>query len=148
MKITDTDLKNHIEYTHISEYGKYYFFKDFIISEINEEVIYNWEASQDIIEVATYYYGEDLPICYISNRVNKYSVNPIDWFKFFKSERNLNGYAIVSYSDNGWVNAMIEKLFFTSKMERFKNLEHAINWAKNVNLKSNTCLNHNLLAYL
>ncbi|QRM90686.1 hypothetical protein FG167_16060 [Lacinutrix sp. WUR7] len=149
MRIKDTDLKHYIESTHISEYGKYYFFEDFIISEIHEGVIYNWEASQDIIEAAEQYYGKNLPICYISNRVNKYSVNPIDWFKFFKSERNLNGYAIVSYSENGWINAMIEKFFFASKMERFKNIEHAILWAKNVNLdlKNKNHLNNNLISF-
>ena len=65
--------------------------------------------------------------------MNKYSVNPIDWYQFFKSEKNLNGYAIVSYTENGWINAMIEKLFFSSKIERFNNLEDAVIWAKKVN---------------
>ena len=133
MKITDTNLKELIEYVHVSKYGNYYFFKDFIVSEIKQGVIYNWEASQDAIEAAIEYYGENPSICYISNRVNQYSVNPIDWFKFFKSEKNLNGYAIVSYTENGWINALIEKLFFSSKIERFNNLSEAIIWTKKVN---------------
>ncbi|WP_452226138.1 hypothetical protein [Lacinutrix cladophorae] len=141
MKIIETNLNNFIEDTHTSKNGTFYFFKDFIVSEINQGAIINWETAQEIINMATDYYGENPQICYISNRINPYSINPIDWNIFFKSGKRLNGYAIVSYTENGWLNALIEKLFYNSKIARFKNLFEAISWVKEINYnatKNNT----------
>ena len=136
MKIENSNIKDHIEDIHVSKYGVYYFFKDFVIGEIHQGVIYTWESAQDIIIAAHDHYGGNPNICYITNRVNKYSIKPTDWLKFFSTKNNLNGYAIVSYSKNGWMNALIEKMFLKTKFERFSNLLDAIEWAKDVNLKS------------
>ncbi|WP_299887983.1 hypothetical protein [uncultured Lacinutrix sp.] len=133
MRIADSNLADLIEDIHVSEYGNYYFFDDFIISEINEGVLYNWAAAQDAIEAAYKHYGENPSICYITNRVNNYSVKPLDWIKFFSSKNKLNGYAIVSYTERGWVNAVVEKLFLKTRVERFFDLYDAISWAKKVN---------------
>ena len=136
MKVENSNIKDHIEDIHVSENGIYYFFKDFVIAEIHQGVIYTWDSAQDIIQAAHEHYGENPNICYITNRVNKYSIKPTDWLKFFNTKNKLNGYAIISYSKNGWINALIEKLFIKTKFERFSNLLDAIEWAKDVNLKS------------
>lgn len=136
MKVENANIKDHIEDIHVSENGIYYFFKDFVIGEIHQGVIYTWESSQDDIKAINNHYGSEAKICYITNRINKYSIKPTDWIKFFNSNDKLNGYAIVSYSKNGWINALIEKLFIKTKFERFSNLLEAIEWAKEVNLKS------------
>lgn len=135
MRITDTNLNEFIEDTHISKYGNYYFLNGFIVSEINKGVVYNWEVAQEIIELAVNYYGENLPVCLISNRIYPYATNPLGWNKFFKSKRRLNAFAVVSYTERTWKNAAIEKLFFNSKMERFKNIHEAVNWVKKINLQ-------------
>lgn len=135
MKVTDTNLKDFIVDTHVYDHGVYYFFKDFIISEVNEGVDYNWEVAQKVIKLATNYYGKSIPVCLISNRVNQYSINPLGWHNFFKSGRKLNGMAVVSYTANSRANVAVEKLFFNSKLERFNNLFEAINWVKQVNLE-------------
>ena len=136
MKVENSNIKDRIEDIHVSENGIYYFFKDYVIAEIHSGVIYTWDSAQDVIAAAKNHYGDNLNICYITNRINKYSINPTDWLKFFNTKNNLNGYAIVSYSKNGWINALIEKLFLKTKVERFTNLPDAIEWAKDVNLKS------------
>lgn len=136
MKVENSNIKDPIEDIHVSENGIYYFFKDFIIAEIHQGVIYTWDSAQDIIQAAHEHYGENPSICYITNRVNKYSINPTDWLKFFNTKNSLNGYAIVSYSKNGWINALIEKMFLKTNVERFSTLSDAIEWVKDVNLKS------------
>ena len=136
MKVENSNIKDKIEDIHVSENGIYYFFKDFIIAEIHQGVIYTWDSAQDIIQAAHEHYGDNPSICYITNRINKYSINPTDWIKFFNTNNNLNGYAIVSYTKNGWVNALIELMFLKTKVERFSNLADAIDWAKDVNLKN------------
>ncbi|WP_452219774.1 hypothetical protein [Lacinutrix salivirga] len=141
MKIIDSNLANQIEDVHINDFGNYYFLKGIVIAEVKEGVIFNWEASQDIINAAIKHYGNDLKICYITNRVNAYSVNPVDWLKFFKSDYNLNGYAIVTYTNTSWLNALVEKVFLSTKVKRFTSLYEAIDWAKqtnyNISLKKN-----------
>jgi len=135
MKITDTELKEIIEYTHVFEHGVYYFFEGFIISEVNEGVDYNWGIVKEVIEIATNYYGNEASICLISNRINQYSINPLGWHNFFKSGRKINGLAVVSYTENSMVSIAVEMLFFNSKLERFTNIHEAIHWVKEVNLQ-------------
>lgn len=135
MKITDTDLKEIIEHTHVFEHGVYYFCEGFIISEVNEGVDYNWGIVKEVIEIATNYYGKEATICLISNRINQYSINPLGWHNFFNSGRKINGLAVVSYTENSMVSVVIEMLFFNSKLERFHNIYEAINWARELNLE-------------
>jgi len=137
MKVENTKLVDDVEDILVSEHGVYYFFEEFIIAEIAEGYLYNWASAQEVIEVATKHYGENKSICYITNRVNNYSVNPTDWLKFFKGDYNLNGYAIVTYTETGWFNAILEKLFFPKNFERFTNLHEAVNWCKQKNNESN-----------
>ena len=138
MKVENLNIQDAVEDIHISEFGVFYFFKNFVIAEIHQGVIYNWDNAQDVIKAIDEHYGDNAKICYISNRINKYSINPTDWIKFYNSHSNnkLNGYAIVSYSKIGRINALIEKLFIKANFERFSNLYDAIEWSKNVNLKS------------
>lgn len=128
IRIKDAKLDHLIEDIHVSKYGVYYFFKNFIISEINSDVVYTWSEAQDAIAAAYKHYGDNPSICYISNRVNDYSVKPTDWLKFFK-QNSLKGYAVVTHSKKGFHNVIIEKLFIKSKVEYFDNLFDAIEWA-------------------
>lgn len=138
MKVIDTYLAELIEDVHITKYGKYYFFKNLIISEIDEGVIYNWEAAQEIIDVIYEYYGENPSVSYISNRINKYSFVPTDWIKFYKSRHNfLNNYAVVTYSNKGLSNALLEKLFLKTKVQHFTKLHAAIDWVYGINSSIN-----------
>jgi len=132
MNVANSELSSLAEGSFISNIGTYYFFDGFIISEINQGVVFTWEDSLELLSIARDYYGENLPICYISNRINRYAVKPTDWLKFNRNNR-LNGYCIVTYNEQGWVNALIEKLFVRSRMQRFKNLYEAVEWVKKIN---------------
>lgn len=107
MKVEDSNLIDQIKDIHISDNGRYYFFEDFIIAEINKDIVYTWESAQDVIEAAYNFYGQNISVCYITNRVNQYSINPSDWLKFFKADHPLNGYAIVSESEIGWDSSIL-----------------------------------------
>lgn len=130
MKIEDSNLADFIEDIHISDNGTYYFFENFIIAEINEGVTYTWDSAQDVIKAVLEHYGENPSVSYITNRVNKYEVRPSHWLKFFKNSYFINGYAIVSYTERGWINAILEKFFLSTKVEYFSNLYEAVEWAK------------------
>lgn len=128
MLVAESNLKYELEDVYILSSGVFYFFENFIISEINEGVHFNWEAAQDIIELALNHYGSGSKISYISNRVYSYSIEAQDWLKFFKKRHTLRSFAVVTYSKSGLINVMMEKIFFKSKIKTFENLYDAAEW--------------------
>jgi hypothetical protein len=116
----------------VYSFGTYYLFEGFIVAEINEGLVYSWEhhGKQVSIEISNLYENNGDGLIYITNRINNYSVKPSDWLNFYKSKFNLKAYGIVSYSDKGMKNTLIERLFLSSKMKRFKCINEAIEWAK------------------
>lgn len=135
MKITDSTLAEEIKDIYVSDFGNFYFMEGIVISEINEGVTYTWNEAYKVVEAANAFYGPTISVCYISNRVNKYSVKPSDWLKFYKNNNKLNGYAVVTKSENSWFNALMEKVFSKVEIKRFENLYKAIEWAKLKNAK-------------
>lgn len=138
MKIIDSTLANEIKDVYVSDYGNFYFLEGIVISEIEEGVTFTWDEAVKAIEAVKAFYGPNFNVCYISNRVNNYSVKPSDWLKFYRKNNKLVGYAVVTKSENSWFNALMEKLFSKIEIERFEDLYEAIKWAKQKNLnKSN-----------
>ncbi len=142
MRIADSNLADQILDVHITDQGIFYFLDGIVISEINEGITYTWEEAKNAIDAAIEFYGDDYNLCYISNRVNKYSVKPSDWLKFYRNNFRLNGYAVVTKSENSWFNALMEKLFSKVDIKRFDSLYDAINWCKT----HNDCCNKKTIA--
>jgi len=115
------------------ESGKYFFFEDFIVSEVKEGITFSWETAQEGIKLKQEFFG-DKKISYITNRVNSYSIVPQDWLKFFDLRNQMLGLAIVTYSDLGLMNVALEKLFFHGKLKRFENLQEAVTWVKQLSV--------------
>jgi len=130
MKTILSDLIKDIQDVHSTDHGNYYFFENYVISEINQGVTYNLETAQELIQLIIGHYGREASINLISNRVNNYSIVPTDWIKFQKSEYGtmLNSYSIVTYNDSSELNIMIEKLFLNIKVNHFNDVHHALNW--------------------
>lgn len=115
-------------------FGNFYFFEGFVISEIKENVVFKWEYARILThEVAEFYNTSGADIVYISNRINKYNVSPVDWLKFTFYAFKLKGYAIVVNSELENRNAKFESLFVPSKFKVFDNSLEAIQWAGTIN---------------
>ena len=141
MTIIDSTLADSILDVHITDQGNFYFLDGMVISEINEGITYSWEEAKKVIQAVHKFYGPNISVCYISNRVNNYSVKPSDWLKFYKNNNVLNGYAVVTKSEQSWFNALMEKVFSAVEIKRFEDLYEAIEWAK---IKNNLVHNTNL----
>ncbi|MBQ4821679.1 hypothetical protein [Aquimarina sp. MMG016] len=115
-------------------FGNFYLFENFIVGEINKEVVFNWEDHAKLVveEITNLYDQNGKDLVYITNRVNPYSVVPSDWIYFFKYSYSLKGYGIVSYHPKGLLNVVLEKLFMRNKLQSFNTLTDAINWAKSI----------------
>lgn len=130
MKVTDSNLENEIEDIYILEYGTFYFCSQYVISEINEGVNFDWELAQEVIELVYAHYGTEVEISYISNRIHSYSLVPQDWLKFFSARHSMRCFGIVTYTKAGLMNVMLEKLFFQGKIKKFETLIDATDWVK------------------
>ncbi|ANH61320.1 hypothetical protein [Dokdonia donghaensis] len=135
MLVSESNLNYELQDVYIFECGTFYFFDTFIISEIKEGVSFDWEMAQEIITIAESYYGLNQKVAYISNKVNSFSLVPEDWPHFFKARDSVSAIAIVLYDRKERSNVLLERLFFKSKIKKFFDLEEAVKWARNEQLK-------------
>lgn len=112
-------------------FGEFYLFDDYIVSEIKAGEVVSWDTVGKLLvtDIREIYGTRSKELVYISNRVNKYAVMPSDWIKFKRNDCNIKAYAIVSYNKRGYFNALLEKLFFSSRLQFFTSLDCAISWA-------------------
>ncbi|MDT0606164.1 hypothetical protein [Croceitalea rosinachiae] len=111
------------------QFGTFYFFDGLVISEINEGVTFGWEMGKKAIDAAHDVFGEDLPIAYISNRVNDYFVVPKDWVKFYTNRNRLSFYSVVGNTKGSFASLVMERMFFKTSIKQFTDLEEAIRWS-------------------
>ncbi len=130
VSIKDTIFYKHVLHELNYPFADVYIFKDYVISEIKEGVIFNWEdnAKPIINDVTSFLDTDGSNLVYISNRINSYSVMAQDWVKFFKNSYNLKGYYVISDRKTSKLSYMIENLFFKNKMKRFSSIYEALNW--------------------
>jgi len=109
-------------------YGDFYFFEKYIVSEIHEGSHITYEIAQTLIEAAVEHYGEGAKLGYISNRINSYSLLPQDWLKFFKEKNNIVALAIVAYTKISFMNVVLEKIFSSAPIRKFRDMDEAVDW--------------------
>lgn len=114
-------------------FGKYYFFDNFLISEIAEGIHFDWNKAEKLIAEIIKFYGKNVQVGFISNRINHYSVDPQNWVKLEKKYTFLTASAIVIYNNSNFMNASIEKQFAKKSIKRCRSLAEAIDWM--INLK-------------
>ncbi|MEN8815257.1 MAG: hypothetical protein ABF274_00105 [Nonlabens sp.] len=115
-------------------FGSFYLFHGFIVSEINEGIDFSWKHGEIFIKDALSFYNSDgKDIVYISHRIHKYNVKPVDWLKFTSYALKLRGYAIVVDNALETRNAKFESLFVPSKFRVFDNCLEAVQWAATIN---------------
>lgn len=134
MFVSESTIPYKLEEVIIFDYGRFYFFENFIISEINEGVLFDWDLATELIELATSYYGENPKIGYVSNRIHSYSLKPQDWLKFFSARHTLTSFAIVDPKSQS--STLLEKMFFKSLIQKFDNLNDATSWVQEITINS------------
>ncbi|WP_350289431.1 hypothetical protein [uncultured Croceitalea sp.] len=127
--IVDIPYYDKIKEVRTFDFGTFYFFDHFFVSEINEGEVFDWEMAKVVIKVAHEILGHQAPVAYISNRINSYSLVPTDWLKFYREYKNaLHAYSIVTYRSNTVTNIFLEKMFSKVKIKKSNNIEEAIEW--------------------
>lgn len=133
MKFEDSKYASQLNYSKVQfSFGNFYFFDNFVISELNEGIHFSWEKIQEVIGYFFEHYGNDFKIGYISNRVNAYSIEPQLWKRFYDEYDFIIASAMVNYTDLGYLNTTIEKHFSKKSIKRCHSLDQAINWLLNL----------------
>lgn len=129
MKFEESTLSKEHTFTKKNlDFGTFYFFNNFVVSEMNDGIHLSWNKILEIIEIIHLHYGDNFKIAYISNKVNSYSFEPNLWEDFFKKYHFLIASVSVYYSDMNFINATIEKQFSKKSHKRAKSMEEAISW--------------------
>ncbi|MFS4455235.1 hypothetical protein [Maribacter sp. 2304DJ31-5] len=111
------------------EFGIFYYFNEFVISEIKEGVVFSWNMAEKAIRATHEIYGNEAPFVYISNRINNYYIMPIDWMKFHRNREKLNFYSVVGNTNESLTSIVLERFFFRKPIPKFSDLEQAIEWS-------------------
>lgn len=111
------------------QFGTFYFFDGIVISEMNEGVTFEWNMAKKAIEAAQDIFGKDMPIAYISNRINNYHIVPTDWSKFYANRNQLSFYSVVGQNKGSFASLVMERMFFKNSIKQFTDLEEAIAWS-------------------
>ncbi|PWK17363.1 hypothetical protein [Xanthomarina spongicola] len=129
MNFENSKYPNLLQYSKVEfSFGTYFFFDNFVISELNEGIHFDWLKIQEVISAISEYYDDNFKIGYISNRINSYSLVPQLWIDFYKEYNFIVAGAIVAYNDFNYMNATLEKHFSKNSIKRCNSLEEAIEW--------------------
>lgn len=129
-RVRQLDLFKQIKEIREFDFGVFYFFKEgIIISEMNEGVHFQWDDAKKVVYAAQDIYGLQIPIIYVANRINNYTVVPSDWVKFYKNRNDMAHYAVVGQTKGSFASLVLERLFFPYSIIQFKNLDQAVEWA-------------------
>lgn len=129
MTVENSDLIYLQHELHTFSFGKLYFFEHMMVSEFKEGILFTFANALEFISKAEAYYGTEKNLVYISNRINSYSVDPVDWIKLGFSYNNLLSIGVVNYTFFKKKVFHVEKMFCRKPMKGFSSLNEAVDWA-------------------
>ncbi|MDH7444412.1 hypothetical protein [Aquimarina sp. 2201CG14-23] len=116
--------------------GAYYFYDRYFIAEIKEGEVITLEKLQDLIPIVQKHFGNGEPFSFISDRIHSHSIFPTDYMYCPLIQMdNFKGYGVVTHNKTSEMSIKIEKHFAQRPFYHFKNIQDAIDWAKNGLLK-------------
>ena len=133
MRVEDSPLIDFIREEHRFSFGTFYFFDNFIISEINEGELFDWNKASEVIRVGQQFYGTGGQINYISNRIHDYAIKPQDWLRFLYERQLFKTFAVVTYRKTAVYNLVIERFFYKGDIFSFDSLLEAVNFIREQN---------------
>lgn len=131
MKIIKSKLSDLILEYHAIGLGQFYFLKNIVVAEIHEGVHVDYNSSKEFISLVSDFYGTEKPFGYICNRINNFSISPLDFPKFNRSLPNLTIFGIVHNNHFDRMNYEIEKRFCNKPYKSFSDLYLAFNQVSN-----------------
>ncbi len=128
-----SNIKDRLLEKYSSEAGTYFFYDHYIIAEINEGTKLTIEQTNKLLPLINKHYGDSTPFGYISNRINSYSISPLNHLQCPGiSMPNFKGFAAVTYTRISKMTTEIEEKFVKTPFKQFSNLDEAIEWISKI----------------
>lgn len=123
-----TSKKQGIIKTLETEIGRFDYYHNCIVGEINEGVKATYETAIEPLQVGAQVFGYGKDFIYISHRINSYSVDLNGYREAASIFPKFKGFAIVTKSKRTRALANLERLFMKQPIRVFDNLESAFKW--------------------
>ncbi|WP_179337729.1 hypothetical protein [Winogradskyella ludwigii] len=134
MRFEDSKYSKRFTYKkEVFSFGTLYVTEQFLLSEINEGVHVDINIATELISRFNDHIMKGVKIGYIANRYNSYSFDPQLWVDFNNEYDIFVAAAIVTYSNFSYLNASLEKEFFSKSLKRCKSLDEAVEWILDLN---------------
>lgn len=124
------DSKIHSQEVLETELGTIRFYDNLVVMEAKEDALISFRTGIFILLKVIHKVGKR-PVVYISNRVNRYSVDPTD-YKYLEMIPTLRGIAIVNSNKHALQSSSLERRFFSKPFETFHQMADAENWARQI----------------
>lgn len=108
------------------EIATYFFYGNIVIVEAKEGILLSYKKDFSVLLNALNITDSN-PWVYIANRINSYSIQPMD-YKYLNKIPTLKAMAVVNYSEAGHLNAGLEAKFCKKPFQVFYNLTEAVIW--------------------
>jgi len=139
MAFINSQLKQKIISSHDLEIGRLHFLENMVISEIREGKHLSFKSGNSYLKLISDFYGKQKPYGFISNRVNTFSIEALDFPKFTTILTNLKVYAAIGYTHFDKMNMDIEKQFCKVHYRDFDTIKESYNYI-NGYLKQKLCI--------
>lgn len=110
------------------EIGNYFFYGNIVIVEAKEGIMLSYKKDLSVV-LLILNITEGKPWVYISNRINSYSIQPLD-YKYLNKVPSLKALAVVNYNEVGYLNSELEAKFCKKPFGVFHNVSDAVIWGK------------------
>lgn len=110
--------------------GTFYFYKKYVICEIKEGIVVNFDNLIELIHIIEKHFGESTPYAIIGHRINAYSIDLSQAEDIIKLFKYVKAYAVVYYSNSAKRNVEFEKYFHNLNYNAFTDLKDAVVWVK------------------
>lgn len=128
MKIKNSEIFKKINKTVVLKTGVYYILNNIIISEIHEGAHIDLKTSQEFFDFVNSHFKNET-FYFISNRINQFSVSPLDIAKYTDILPNLKSICAITYNNRlDSMNAEIEKHFHSIPYQITNNIDNALSW--------------------
>lgn len=126
--ISNPLTENNLSHTLETQIGTVRIYDNILVFEALEGIVVSHKNGFSVLLESLKILGTKSWV-YISNRINSYSIKPID-YEYLNKIPSLKAVAVVNYNEMGFSNAQLEAQFCKKPFQVFHNLNDAVIWAK------------------
>lgn len=110
--------------------GDFYFFENLLIAEVNEGIHLDINNTKTLLKITNSFF-KNRPFGHIANRINQYSVSPLDLVCYSDKLLNVVSFSAIVYNNRfDEMNVKIEQHFIKKPFYVANTLEDAVRWSK------------------